>query len=276
MSINQTTFEFRKLQLDKTIGRLASAISMTPPYPARMTVYPWAGPPVPKNSYLRIESKGQMHTNLVRTEETITTGQTLVNVTFTNLLPADIPVGSRIKVDDYYYQGRSLKTYFVEHIHLFETGSTHGNDLLINSQEPGGGKYNHNAGTTLTSGSAYSNNWGTKFSVLNVPSFNCVLERIIVNGSSNGSTGEDWRITLWKKPINPDSSSSSQITEIEHFDFIFGTTNASYVHNFVNEPNEPLDANTAIIPSFSKIGTKQTSSTKHYADITLIFSFYIS
>ena len=35
-----------------------------------------------------------------------------------------------------------------------------------------------------------------------------------------------------------------------------------------------LDAQTAIIPSFRKSGAKQTSSTKHFADITLIFSYY--
>jgi len=244
----------------------------------RITINAYDGPFMPKGS--TIVAKPRFTTNSINLtlDDDLNTGATQIELkSFTATF--DIPS----KTGLYYSSGNAIsfqnKRFFVEHIHMFETGQTHGNDLLINSQEPGGGKYNHNSGVVLSSGSNYSNNWGTKFSVLNVPSFKCKLERIIYSCSSNGTTNEDWTISLWKKPINANSSSSSAITLINAEEIIC-QNNASYVHYIERYKDDMdiadtyLDAQTAIIPSFKKTGSKQSSSTKHYADITLIFSYY--
>lgn len=244
----------------------------------RVNINSYTGPLMPKGSSILIKPRFTDSVKIAILSSDLDTGDTTIDLeSFT--APFDIPANTRVFYNNFYALNHIYKRFFVEHIHMFETGTTHGNDLLINSQEPGGGKYNHNAGATLTSGSSYSNNWGTKFSVLNVPSFKCKLERIIYSCSSDGTTNEDWTISLWKKPINANSSSSSAITLINDEEIIC-QNNASYVHYIERFSDEMdiadtyLDAQTAIIPSFKKSGSKQTSSTKHYADITLIFSYY--
>jgi len=244
----------------------------------RVNINSYTGPLMPKGSSILIKPRFTDSVKIAILSSDLDTGDTTIDLeSFT--APFDIPANTRVFYNNFYALNHIYKRFFVEHIHMFETGTTHGNDLLINSQEPGGGKYNHNAGATLTSGSSYSNNWGTKFSVLNVPSFKCKLERIIYSCSSDGTTNEDWTISLWKKPINANSSSSSAITLINDEEIIC-QNNASYVHYIERFSDEMdiadtyLDAQTAIIPTFKKSGSKQTSSTKHYADITLIFSYY--
>jgi hypothetical protein len=244
----------------------------------RVNINSYTGPLMPKGSSILIKPRFTDSVKISILSSDLEPGDTTIELeSFT--APFDIPANTRVFYNNFYALNHIYKRFFVEHIHMFETGTTHGNDLLINSQEPGGGKYNHNSGANLTSGSNYSNNWGTKFSVLNVPSFKCKLERIIYSCSSNGTTNEDWTISLWKKPINANSSSASAITLI-NAEEIISQNNASYVtyiERFSDEmdiADTSLDAQTAIIPSFKKSGSKQTSSTKHYADITLIFSYY--
>ena len=238
----------------------------------RLLISSYTGPLMPKGSTLQVKPRYTNNVLVLTLTSDLDTADTQIDVdSFTPSF--DIPAKTNIffnYLNSIQYQYRK---FFVEHIHMFETGQTHGNDQLINSQEPGGGKYNHNAGAALTSGTSYSNNWGTKFSVLNIPSYKCRLERVIYSCSSNGTTNEDWTISLWKKPINPNSSSSSAITLINAEEIIC-QNNVSYVHYIEEEIKEDLEAGLAIIPSFKKSGTKQTSSTKHYADITLIFSYY--
>ena len=253
------------------IGKINTAISSGASV-SRVFIDAYNGPLMPKGSSIQIKPRYTSEVKLGVLSSDLESGDTQIDLeSFT--APFDIPANTRIFFNNFYALNHIYKRFFVEHIHMFETGTTHGNDLLINSQEPGGGKYNHDAGATLTTGSSYSNNWGTKFSVLNVPSFKCKLERIIYSCSSNGTTNEDWTISLWKKPINANSSSASAITLINDEEIIC-QNNASYVHYIEVELNENLDAGMAIIPSFKKSGSKQTSSTKHYADITLIFSYY--
>jgi hypothetical protein len=253
------------------IGKINTAISSGASV-SRVFIDAYNGPLMPKGSSIQIKPRYTSEVKLGVLSSDLESGDTQIDLeSFT--APFDIPANTRIFFNNFYALNHIYKRFFVEHIHMFETGTTHGNDLLINSQEPGGGKYNHDAGATLTTGSSYSNNWGTKFSVLNVPSFKCKLERIIYSCSSNGTTNEDWTISLWKKPINPNSTTASTITLINEQEIIC-QNNASYVHYIEVELNENLDAGMAIIPSFKKSGSKQTSSTKHYADITLIFSYY--
>ena len=259
------------------IGKINTAIS-SGASTSRVYIDAYNGPLMPKGSSVQIKPRYTSEVKLGVLSSDLESGDTQIELeSFT--APFDIPANTRIFFNNFYALNHIYKRFFVEHIHMFEQGGNHGNDLLINSQEPGGGKYNHNSGAALTSGSAYSNNWGTKFSVLNVPSFKCKLERIIYSCSSNGTTNEDWTISLWKKPINANSSSASAITLINNEEIIC-QNNASYVHYIERYSDEMdiadtyLDAQTAIIPSFKKSGSKQTSSTKHYADITLIFSYY--
>ena len=244
----------------------------------RVNINSYTGPLMPKGSSILIKPRFTDSVKIAVLSSDLDTGDTTIDLeSFT--APFDIPANTRVFYNNFYALNHIYKRFFVEHIYMFETGTTHGNDLLINSQEPGGGKYNHDAGATLTTGSSYSNNWGTKFSVLNVPSFKCKLERIIYSCSSNGTTNEDWTISLWKKPINPNSTTASAITLINDEEIIC-QNDSSYVHYIERYSDEMdiadtyLDAQTAIIPSFKKSGSKQTSSTKHYADITLIFSYY--
>lgn len=244
----------------------------------RILINAYDGPLMPKGSTIQVKPRYTHNVAVYTLSDDLDTGDTAISVeSKTNTF--DIPAKTSI----FYNKQNAIqfqnKRFFVEHIHMFETGQTHGNDQLINSQEPGGGKYNHNAGAALTSGSAYSNNWGSKFSVLNIPSFKCKLERVIYSCSSDGTTNEDWTISLWKKPINPNSSSASNITLLNAEEIIC-QNNSSYVHfieRFSDEmdiADTNIDAGTAIIPTFKKSGSKQTSSTKHFADITLIFSYY--
>ena len=265
--------ERQQLVLAETTSDIPSGTATT-----RLTINAYAGPFMPKGS--TIVAKPRFTTNSINLtlDDDLNTGATQIELkSFTATF--DIPD----KTGLYYNSGNAIsfqnKRFFVEHLHMFETGQTHGNDQLINSDSPGSGVFNYNSGAALTDGSSYSNNWGTKYSVLNVPSFKCKLERIIYSCSSDGTTNEDWTISLWKKPINANSATASNITLLNSEDIIC-QNDSNYVH-YIERYKDDMDiadtylnAQTAIIPSFKKIGSKQTSSTKHYADITLVFSYY--
>ena len=271
--LQEIYIERGQLCLAQSTGAISSGSATS-----RILISSYVGPFLPRGSSLLIKPRYTTNVLSVKLSDNLTPGDTTIDCdSFTPSF--DIPAKTSLFFNNINAVSFENKRFFVEHIHMFETGQTHGNDQLINSQEPGGGKYNHNSGAVLSSGSNYSNNWGTKFSVLNVPSFKCKLERIIYSCSSTGDTNEDWTISLWKKPINPNSSTATAITLI-NAEEIISQNNASYVHYIERFSDEMdiadtyLDAQTAIIPSFRKSGAKQTSSTKHFADITLIFSYY--
>lgn len=259
--------ERQQLTLAESSTAITSGTAST-----RIYIYAYNGPFMPKGSTMLAKPRFSTESISLTLSTDLDSGDTSIN--FDSFTPTfDLPAKTGLFFNSANALSFENKRFFVEHIHMFETGQTHGNDQLINSQEPGGGKYNHNSGAILTSGSSYSNNWGSKFSVLNIPSYKCRLERVIYSCSSDGTTNEDWTISLWKKPINANSATASNITLINAEDIIC-QNNASYVHYIEAELNEDLDAGMAIIPSFKKSGSKQTSSTKHFADITLIFSYY--
>lgn len=259
--------ERQQLTLAESTTAITSGTAST-----RILIYAYNGPFMPKGSTMLAKPRFSTESITLTLSTDLDSGDTAIN--FDSFTPTfDLPAKTGLFFNSANALSFANKRFFVEHIHMFETGQTHGNDQLINSQEPGGGKYNHNSGAELTSGSSYSNNWGSKFSVLNIPSYKCRLERVIYSCSSDGTTNEDWTISLWKKPINANSATASNITLINAEDIIC-QNNASYVHYIEAELNEDLDAGMAIIPSFKKSGSKQTSSTKHFADITLIFSYY--
>ena len=259
--------ERQQLTLAESTTAITSGTAST-----RILIYAYNGPFMPKGSTMLAKPRFSTESITLTLSTDLDSGDTAIN--FDSFTPTfDLPAKTGLFFNSANALSFENKRFFVEHIHMFETGQTHGNDQLINSQEPGGGKYNHNSGAILTSGSSYSNNWGSKFSVLNIPSYKCRLERVIYSCSSDGTTNEDWTISLWKKPINANSATASNITLINAEDIIC-QNNASYVHYIEAELNEDLDAGMAIIPSFKKSGSKQTSSTKHFADITLIFSYY--
>lgn len=259
--------ERQQLTLAESSTAITSGTAST-----RIYIYAYNGPFMPKGSTMLAKPRFSTESITLTLSTDLDSGDT--SIIFDSFTPTfDLPAKTGLFFNSANALSFENKRFFVEHIHMFETGQTHGNDQLINSQEPGGGKYNHNSGAILTSGSSYSNNWGSKFSVLNIPSYKCRLERVIYSCSSDGTTNEDWTISLWKKPINANSATASNITLINAEDIIC-QNNASYVHYIEAELNEDLDAGMAIIPSFKKSGSKQTSSTKHFADITLIFSYY--
>jgi len=259
--------ERQQLTLAESTTAITSGTAST-----RILIYAYNGPFMPKGSTMLAKPRFSTESITLTLSTDLDSGDTAIN--FDSFTPTfDLPAKTGLFFNSANALSFENKRFFVEHIHMFETGQTHGNDQLINSQEPGGGKYNHNSGAILTSGLSYSNNWGSKFSVLNIPSYKCRLERVIYSCSSDGTTNEDWTISLWKKPINANSATASNITLINAEDIIC-QNNASYVHYIEAELNEDLDAGMAIIPSFKKSGSKQTSSTKHFADITLIFSYY--
>jgi len=259
--------ERQQLTLAESTTAITSGTAST-----RILIYAYNGPFMPKGSTMLAKPRFSTESITLTLSTDLDSGDTAIN--FDSFTPTfDLPAKTGLFFNSANALSFENKRFFVEHIHMFETGQTHGNDQLINSQEPGGGKYNHNSGAILTSALSYSNNWGSKFSVLNIPSYKCRLERVIYSCSSDGTTNEDWTISLWKKPINANSATASNITLINAEDIIC-QNNASYVHYIEAELNEDLDAGMAIIPSFKKSGSKQTSSTKHYADITLIFSYY--
>ena len=99
------------------------------------------------------------------------------------------------------------------------------------------------------------------------------MERIIYRCSSDGTTNEDWTISLWEKPVNNNSATATNISLIDSEEIIC-QNDENYVHSIETFIDYDLTEGAAIIPSFKKSGSKQTSSTKHYAEITLIFSYY--
>ena len=238
----------------------------------RVNINSYTGPLMPKGSSILIKPRFTDSVKIAILSSDLDTGDTTIDLeSFT--APFDIPANTRVFYNNFYALNHIYKRYFVEHLHMFETGQTHGNDQLIDSESPGSGVFNFNSGAALSDGSSYSNNWGTKFSVLNAPSFKPKLERIIYRCSSDGTTNEDWTISLWEKPVNNNSATATNISLIDSEEIIC-QNDENYVHSIETFIDYDLTEGAAIIPSFKKSGSKQTSSTKHYAEITLIFSYY--
>lgn len=253
------------------IGKINTAISSGASV-SRVFIDAYNGPLMPKGSSIQIKPRYTSEVKLGVLSSDLESGDTQIDLeSFT--APFDIPANTRIFFNNFYALNHIYKRFFVEHIHMFETGQTHGNDQLINSESPGSGVFNFNSGAALTDGSSYSNNWGTKFSVLNAPSFKPKLERIIYRCSSDGTANEDWTISLWEKPVNNNSATATNISLIDSEEIIC-QNDENYVHSIETFIDYDLTEGAAIIPSFKKSGSKQTSSTKHYAEITLIFSYY--
>lgn len=184
--------ERQQLTLAESTTAITSGTAST-----RILIYAYNGPFMPKGSTMLAKPRFSTESITLTLSTDLDSGDTAIN--FDSFTPTfDLPAKTGLFFNSANALSFENKRFFVEHIHMFETGQTHGNDQLINSQEPGGGKYNHNSGASLTSGSSYSNNWGSKFSVLNIPSYKCRLERVIYSCSSDGTTNEDWTISLWK------------------------------------------------------------------------------
>jgi len=185
-----------------------------------------------------------------------------------------IPRGSMLihKQDvkwDYIYKESTLS-----HLHMYQTGNTHGNDLLINPQDPGSGRFTQNSGTIITDGLSKNNNWGARYGFINAPHNGAQIKKIDYIFTTDAGAGENFVFSLWKKPITPNGTTATTFTLIDSYT-ITSQNNASYVFQSTVTPSASLGALTehdVIIPSIKKEGTK-VSSTKVYGDIELLIEY---
>lgn len=236
----------------------------------RITINTYAGPFIPKGARLLVKPRYTNNVIAVTLLDDLDTGDT--TIVTENFVPSfDIPAKTSVFFNNADLVSFANKRFYTKSFQIFESGNTHGNDLLLDPTSPS--QFTINSGVTLTDSTAYANNFASNFSVMNVPSFKPLLERIIYTTSSDGGTNEDWTLSIWKQNINKNSNTAPNINLIDSEEFI-AQNDANYVHFVENFVNETLTEDSAIILSFKKSGTSKVSSTKHYGQITLIFSYY--
>jgi len=138
----------------------------------RIRITAYNGPLMPKGSTIQVKPNYTNNVAGYTVDSDLDIGDTEIKV-INKSNTFDIPAKTNIffnALNSIQYQ---YKRFFVEHIHMFETGQTHGKDQLINSQKPGGGKHNNNYRAALTRGSSYPNNWSTKLRVLKKTKYKC-------------------------------------------------------------------------------------------------------
>ena len=236
----------------------------------RITIYPYAGPFIPKGARVLVKPRFTNNTIAVTLEDDLDTADTTI-VTESFVPSFDIPAKTNIYFNNFDLVSFANKRFYTKSFQIFETGNSHGNDLLLDPSAPS--QFTINSGVTLTDSTAYANNFASSFSVMNVPSFKPVLERIIYTTSSDGGTNEDWTLSVWKQSINKNSNTAPTINIIDSQEFI-AQNDSNYVHYVENFVADRLTEDSAIILSFKKSGSSQVSSTKHCGQITLIFSYY--
>ena len=182
-----------------------------------------------------------------------------------------VPLGSYIVLSKDYKWNSLFRKNSLNHLHLYQQGNTHGNDLLMTFTQF---NFNFNSGAILSSGDSKSNNWGARFGFFNAPHNGCQVERINYKFTTNAGAGEIFVFSLWKKPVTENGTAATQLTLIDSYSMT-SQNNASYVFSASITPSlsdGALNANDVIIPSIKKEGTK-VSSTKMYGDIEILTSF---
>lgn len=182
-----------------------------------------------------------------------------------------VPLGSYIILSKDYKLNSLFRKNSLSHLHLYQQGNTHGNDLLMNFTQF---NFNVNSGAILTTGSSKNNNWGARYGFFNAPHNGCQVERINYKFTTDAGVGETFVFSLWKKPITENGTTATQLTLIDSFT-ITSQNNFSYVFSDSVIPSASLGAlnnNEVIIPSIKKEDTK-VSSTKVYGDIEILTSF---
>lgn len=254
--------------MKESIGRTSTVTSGESN--VRINVVAWDGPKLPKGAKLRIESNGQFYNHVVELTDSVSPNDTTIDVvSFTPTV--SIPADSRIYVSEWDYHDRKFKVYDSLHVHMYHTGSTHGNDYLPNYSHY---NFNVNASSVLTDGASRPNRWNSQFSFFNSPEFDCKIERIIYRTSSDAGTGEDWKIRVWSKPTDENGQANTNLSLIEEHEFI-SQNNQNFVHAVKSEPDYSMAEGDSLILSFAKSGENKSSSTKFYADIEFIISYYI-
>ncbi len=172
----------------------------------------------------------------------------------------------RAKKWEYFFKESTLS-----HLHLYQQGNTHGNDLLMNFTQY---NFNVNSGAILADGDSKNNNWGARYGFFNAPHNGAQIKKIDYIFTTNAGAGENFVFSLWKKPITPNGTTATALTLIDSYT-ITSQNNASYVFQSTVTPSASLGALTehdVIIPSIKKEGTK-VSSTKVYGDIELLIEY---
>lgn len=185
--------------------------------------------------------------------------------------PEIIPNGSLVILEQTYFNNSLFRKNSLQHLHLYQQGNTHGNDLLMAFTQF---NFNVNAGSILATGNSKGNNWGARYGFFNAPHNGCQVERINYKFTTNAGAGETFVFSLWKKPVTENGTAATQLTLIDSFT-ISSQNNAAYVFSGSVTPSASLGAlnsNDVIIPSIKKEDTK-VSSTKLYGDIELLVSF---
>ena len=182
-----------------------------------------------------------------------------------------VPLGSYIILSKDYKLNSLFRKNSLNHLHLYQQGNTHGNDLLMAFTQF---NFNVNSGAILATGASKSNNWGARYGFFNAPHNGCQVERINYKFTTNAGAGEIFVFSLWKKPITENGTAATQLTLIDSYSMT-SQNNASYVFSASITPSladGAISANEVIIPSIKKEGTK-VSSTKMYGDIEILTSF---
>ena len=271
MNIQRKIKELQLNTLQKVIGQVNQTIS-SGSATTRFDVQQWGGPNLPIGSKIYIHPKGSSsHINLTTTSN-VTSGSRTIDVSsFTPGL--DILPGSTIHYNEHETNDRMYKVYNSTHVHFYHTGSTHGNDMLPTFSQF---NWNFNAQSVLADNVSKPNRWGSQFAFWVAPDYNCKIERIIMHGSSNGGLNEDWALRYWKKPVNENGTANTLLSLITTHSCT-SQNNQNYVFTHRYDPSTPysLDKGDTILISFLKTGTSKVSSTKFYADIEIITSYYI-
>lgn len=257
--------------LGKKVGTLSARIT-NGSRTTRIDVNVWNGPTIPKNSNLQIYAKGTTIPIAITTTGELKTGDRNVNIS--EITPSfDIDSGSRIVYNESKENDRMYKQYNSTHVHFYHTGTTHGNDLLPTFTQF---NWNFNTGSVLTDNISKPNRWGSQFAVYNASGFENKIEKIIMHGSSNGTINEDWALRYWRKPIDENGTSNTNMNLITTHSCT-SQDDQNYVFSNRYDPTTKyeLNENDTILISFLKTGTKQTSSVKFYADIEIITSYYM-
>ena len=182
-----------------------------------------------------------------------------------------VPLGSYIVLSKDYKWNSLFRKNSLNHLHLYQQGNTHGNDLLMSFTQY---NFNINSGAILSTGDSKNNNWGARYGFLNAPQNGCQVERINYKFTTNAGADEIFVFSLWKKPVTENGTAATQLTLIDSYSMT-SQNNASYVFSASITPrlaDGAINANEVIIPSIKKEG-KTVSGTKMYGDIEILTSF---
>ena len=250
---------------NSTLNLLAMTTTNFSGVTTSIAVSQYTGATIPSGSSLiLISSYGQSYG--LTTSADFVRGQTTLSVSSIDI-PYEVPTNSRIIINGLGILQQAERDKYYAHQSIYLTAGTNGNDYL---SAFGTSTFSVNSGATLADGNSKPNRWAAQFGIFVSPSAT-TLTNIVGTASTDGGTGNDAKINVWKLTPNLGATTNLTINLVKEFS-ITSQNNQNHVFDLSDSTlNTSFALGDVCFVSIRRFNTL-SSGVKFYVDLGLQFS----